>query len=223
MHRSQGVKRKHAAVPNPKPVKAQKPSLLPELIAGPPPAHAALAKPQAAPNARLQCMADDKARAEALKVEGNAFLKAKDYASAESCYTQALALDPSVEAFYTNRCLVRTHQRKFDAAIADCRAALQLNPRSAKAYGRMGSTQFQAGRYALSVEAYQSALSIEPGNTTYQQGLEVAEGALAGPTAAAPDTVSQLQSIIKAAAAGPTSAKVASAVDALTTLVHAST
>jgi tetratricopeptide (TPR) repeat protein len=161
-------------------------------------------------------MAENKERAEALKVEGNAFLSAKDYARAEECYSQAIALDPMVEAFYTNRCLVRTNLRKFDAAISDCHAALKLNPRSARAYGRLGSAHFQAGNFALSAEAYQSALQLETGNATYQQGLDAAQAELRGPTATgagAGDTVSQLQSILNAAAAGPTSAKATSVHD----------
>ena len=158
----------------------------------------------------------DKERAEALKTEGNAFLKAKDYASAEECYTKALELDPSVEAFYTNRSLVRTNMGKYDEAVQDCFDCLKANPRSARAYGRMGSAQFKAGRYQESVEAYQAALEIDPGNDTYRQGLEVASSRVsdaatgAGNGEGSADTVSQLQSILTAAAAGSTSAQVKS-------------
>ena len=54
-------------------------------------------------------MADDKARAEALKLEGNAFLSAKDYASAEHCYTQAIAIDPGQPRANT---YTRTHPKR---------------------------------------------------------------------------------------------------------------
>ncbi len=212
-----------------RPSKAPRITYLPELIERVDRVEAVLA-PSAAPasdpvhfpapapveSQRLPTMAENKERAEALKVEGNAFLSAKDYARAEECYSQAIALDPMVEAFYTNRCLVRTNLRKFDAAISDCHAALKLNPRSARAYGRLGSAHFQAGNFALSAEAYQSALQLETGNATYQQGLDAAQAELRGPTATgagAGDTVSQLQSILNAAAAGPTSAKATSVHD----------
>ena len=54
-------------------------------------------------------MTDDKARAEALKLEGNAFLSAKDYASAEHCYTQAIAIDPGQPRANT---YTRTHPKR---------------------------------------------------------------------------------------------------------------
>ena len=159
----------------------------------------------------------DKERAEALKAEGNAFLKEKDYARAEDCYTEAIALDSTVEAYYTNRSLARTNLGKYDEAVDDCMACLKVNPRSARAYGRMGSAQFKAGRYTKSVEAYEAALQIDPGNDTYRQGLEAASAQENGGGSARAshgdgpdDAVSQLQSILKAAAAGSTKAQVKS-------------
>lgn len=158
----------------------------------------------------------NKQRAEELKVEGNAFLKDKNYVRAEECYTRAIALDPNVEAFYTNRSLVRANLGKYDEAVQDCLDCLKVNPRSARAYGRMASAQFKAGKYAESMEAYEAALQIDPGNETYRQGLEAASSNVNG-RAASPDlgarsgdTVSQLQSILTAAAAGATSAQVKS-------------
>jgi len=187
------------------PSKAAKVSYLPERIEYRPPETAV-------------SMAYDKARADALKLEGNTFLKEKAFEKAEECYTKAIELDSTVEAFYTNRCLVRTNQGKFDAGIDDCLAALKMNPRSAKAFGRMGSTQYQAGRYELSSEAYTKALECDPGNVTYQQGLEAAQGRMKPPAAgvggaSGPDAVSQLSSMFSAAAAGSTSAKVSSVYD----------
>jgi aarF domain-containing kinase len=217
MHPQQSTKRKQPSddfLASTPPCKLAKPNYLPELI-HPPTTTLPASVPREPGLSRPHTMADDKERAEALKAEGNAFLKTKDFAKAEECYTKAIELHPTVEAYYTNRCLVRTNQRKFDEAIDDCRAALKLNPKSAKAYGRMGSTQYQAGRFALSVEAYEAALEIEPGNSTYQAGVEAAQSAVKGPAAAASSggqdgVVSQLQSILTAAAAGPTAAKVAS-------------
>lgn len=186
--------------------KAPKIWLLPERIEKPAP-----------PAPSLPSMVDNAAAAEALKVEGNAFLKDKDYARAEDFYTRAIALEPTVEAFYTNRCLVRTNLGKFDEAIADCHAALKVNPGSARAYGRMGSAHFKAGSYARSVEAYQTALKLDAANATYQQGLDAAQQQLQGPApggAGGGGAMSQLQGILNAAAAGSTSAKVTSCHDA---------
>ena len=113
--------------------------------------------------------------------------------------------------------------------MEDCQAALKLNPRSAKAYGRMGSAQFAAGRYALSVDAYQAALEIDSANHTYREGLQKSQGLLDGAAGGSGDgaagggagagagaggsAVSQLESILKAAAAGPSKAQATSVHD----------
>jgi tetratricopeptide (TPR) repeat protein len=120
-------------------------------------------------------------------------------------------------------------QGKYDAAVEDCHAALKMNPRSAKAYGRMGSAQFAAGRYALSVDAYKAALEIDAANQTYREGLQKSQGLLdraaggsgdgaagggAGAGAGAGGSVkTDLESILKAAAAGPSKADATSVHD----------
>jgi tetratricopeptide (TPR) repeat protein len=120
-------------------------------------------------------------------------------------------------------------QGKYDAAVEDCQAALKVNPRSAKAYGRMGSAQFAARRYALSVDAYQAALEIDASNQTYREGLQKSQGLLDGASGGGGDgaaggtegagagaggsAVSQLESILKAAAAGPSKAEAKSVHD----------
>jgi tetratricopeptide (TPR) repeat protein len=118
-------------------------------------------------------------------------------------------------------------QGKYDAAVEDCHAALKVNPRSAKAYGRMGSAQFAAGRFALSVDAYKAALEIDAANNTYKEGLQKSQGLLDGAAGGSGDgaagggagagaggsAVTQLESILKAAAAGPSKAEATSVHD----------
>ncbi|EKX38189.1 hypothetical protein GUITHDRAFT_77404, partial [Guillardia theta CCMP2712] len=104
---------------------------------------------------------DKAAQAEGFKLRGNELLNQKDYAGAEEFYSKAISLNPQVEAYFTNRSLVRTNLRKFEEAIEDGRAALSINPLSAKAHGRIGSASFQAGDYKLSVSSYRSALEID--------------------------------------------------------------
>lgn len=64
----------------------------------------------------------------------------------------------------------RTNLEDFDGAVADCEQALVLNPLNSRAYGRLGSAHYKAGRFAQSKEAYAKALEIDPGNLTYSQG-----------------------------------------------------
>lgn len=77
-------------------------------------------------------------------------------------------------------------------AIQDCRTALALDPRYAKAYGRMGVALSCQNRYDQAVEAYKHALELDPDNESYSQNLAIAEEKLAeaqtagGGTGAAP-------------------------------------
>jgi len=63
----------------------------------------------------------------------------------------------------------RTNLGDYDGAVGDCEKALKLNPRNSRAYGRLGSSHYKAGRFQLSVHAYEKALEIDPGNATYTQ------------------------------------------------------
>ncbi|KAJ1473274.1 ABC1 family-domain-containing protein [Baffinella frigidus] len=108
------------------------------------------------------------------KEDGNGKLKVGNFAEAERQYTLAIQLDPSVEAYLTNRALVRTKLNNTAGAVADCNAALLLNPTSARAFGRLGAAHFSGGNFAEAAEAYRKALELDKGNATYAQGLEAA-------------------------------------------------
>jgi tetratricopeptide (TPR) repeat protein len=143
---------------------------------------------------------DKQAKAEEIKAEGNAKLAAKDYASAEQLYSQAIDICPDIEAYYTNRALARANLRKFDLASEDCMAALRINPKSARAYGRLGSAMFQAEKFRDSRDAYLKALELDAENATYKQGLAAAEAKLKPVvTSSVEDTVGAIDKILSSA------------------------
>ena len=157
------------------------------------------------PDAKLDCgMAeqDPKLQAEGIKAEGNAKLASKDFASAEELYSRAIDLCPENETYYTNRALARTNLKKFDSAAEDCYAALKINPGSARAYGRLGSAMFQAGKFSESRDAYVKALDLDKGNATYTQGLQAAEAKLKPVlTSGLEDTAGAIAKVLASAAA----------------------
>ena len=117
--------------------------------------------------------------AEAAKSKGNAFLSAKKYADAVSAYTEAVRIWPNA-VYYSNRAAAYTHMHMYDDAIADCRKAIELKPDFSKAYSRLGTAHFQAGRYRLALdEGYRKALELEPNNKQYQEALSLATTRLA--------------------------------------------
>jgi small glutamine-rich tetratricopeptide repeat-containing protein alpha len=53
----------------------------------------------------------------------------------------------------------------YDMAIKDCEKAVTLKPDFAKAFSRLGTAHFQAGRFREAIDkGYKKALELEPGS-----------------------------------------------------------
>lgn len=106
-------------------------------------------------------------RADAYKVKGNEKLGNGEYVWAVECYTQALEISPrgpNSHLFYSNRAAAHMHLQDYDAAIADCNRAVQLNPGFAKAYSRLAQAQLSMGRLADARRSATQALELDPGS-----------------------------------------------------------
>jgi small glutamine-rich tetratricopeptide repeat-containing protein alpha len=81
--------------------------------------------------------AADKATAETLKVKGNALMSQKLYDSAIEQYTEAIKIDPT-PVFYSNRAAAWGGLGEHVKAAEDAQSALNIDPKFAKAYSRLG-------------------------------------------------------------------------------------
>lgn len=79
-----------------------------------------------------------KAEALKLKDEGNKYLLAHKYNEAMDAYTRAIELDSENPIFFSNRAQVHIKLESYGLAIADCDAALAIDPNFVKAYYRKG-------------------------------------------------------------------------------------
>ncbi|KAJ2860000.1 Palmitoyl-protein thioesterase 1 [Coemansia aciculifera] len=86
-------------------------------------------------------------RATELKLEANAFYANKQYHEAIEKYTQAIAADPTVPAFYTNRAQCHLHTESYGAARDDANVALELDPSFIKAYYRRAAALLAMGKF----------------------------------------------------------------------------
>lgn len=77
-------------------------------------------------------------QAERHKQTGNQYLTEKRATQAAEAYTRALELDPENAVYYCNRAAAFTMAGEYEGAVEDCKAALSLNPKYAKAYSRLG-------------------------------------------------------------------------------------
>ena len=75
-----------------------------------------------------------------------------------------------------NRAAAHLHAGLYVDAVADCRAALALEPTFAKHYARLGSAQLKLGRVDDAVACFRTALDIEPSLSRARLNLAEAEG-----------------------------------------------
>ncbi|KAI1073640.1 hsc70 cochaperone [Whalleya microplaca] len=120
--------------------------------------------------------AAEKAQAEELKGKGNRAMASKDYASAISLYTQALALHPGNAIYLSNRAAAYSAGRDHASARADAEAAVKVDPGYTKAWSRLGLARFALGDARGSMDAYRQGIEHEGsgGSDAMRKGFETA-------------------------------------------------
>ncbi|CAG4990974.1 unnamed protein product [Parnassius apollo] len=119
------------------------------------------------------------ADAEKLKNEGNEFMKAERYREAFDKYSKAIELDPRNAVYFSNRAAAHFKLGEHEAAIADCMAALAIQPNYGKAHGRLGLALTALDRHREARAAFARAAQLEPDNESYKENLRLADEKLA--------------------------------------------
>ena len=110
-------------------------------------------------------MADaDKAKAAALKDEGNKAVAAKKPGKAAQLYTEALKYDPTNHTILSNRSGVNLELGNLTAAEEDARAAIAASPEWPKGYFRLGVALEAQQRWEEALEAYDNGLGFDAAN-----------------------------------------------------------
>ncbi|CUS21729.1 LAQU0S03e09406g1_1 [Lachancea quebecensis] len=110
--------------------------------------------------------AEIKAKAEALKSEGNKAMAAKDFEQAISKYSEAIQVLPSNAVYFANRAAAYSSLKKYTEAVEDAEAAIKANPSYSKGYSRLGFAQYALGRPEEALDAYKKVLDIEGSNAS---------------------------------------------------------
>lgn len=114
-----------------------------------------------------------------MKEEGNSEYKAGRWQAAMAKYTDALAIDPtnrSINAkLLQNRALCRLKLRQYDAAIADCDAAVALDPQYTKARRTKANALGLAERWEDAVREWKALQEREPEDRTLLKEVRRAE------------------------------------------------
>uniref|UniRef100_A0AC35FGP5 Uncharacterized protein n=1 Tax=Panagrolaimus sp. PS1159 TaxID=55785 RepID=A0AC35FGP5_9BILA len=115
--------------------------------------------------------------AQTLIKEGNKCVKASKFNDAIEKYNQAIELNRK-PSYFCNRAAAYCYLQQYDLAIQDCRSALEIDDKCAKAYGRMGLAYYYQNRLDASLEAHETALAIDPFymlDDEYKDQLDVLE------------------------------------------------
>lgn len=102
-----------------------------------------------------------KAKANALKGEGNKAMALKDFDTAIAKYSEAIALDPSNVVFLSNRAAAYSSSSQHAKAVEDAKAAIALDSKFSKAYSRLGLAEYALGNAKGAMDAYKNGLEVE--------------------------------------------------------------
>jgi len=99
--------------------------------------------------------------AEKLKNEGNECFKEGKFGDAITKYSEALKRNPKDHKIYSNRATCFCKLMRWDAAMADCDAAIKLEPTFIKAYIRKGKINHCLKQYHKALQAFKEAEMID--------------------------------------------------------------
>ena len=77
------------------------------------------------------------------------------------CFTQAILLNPSFEAYF-NRGIMRRENGDLDGAIQDYDLAIQINPNQVQTYNNRGNARRDTGDLEGAMSDYDTAIRIKP-------------------------------------------------------------
>lgn len=111
-----------------------------------------------------------------LKSEGNAAMGRKEYGAAIELYSKALGIAPNNPIYLSNRAAAYSASGQHLNAAADAELAVEVDPKYARAWSRLGLARYELGDAKGAVEAYEKGIDAEGsgGSDAMKRGLETA-------------------------------------------------
>lgn len=126
---------------------------------------------QSAPTAPAQTEASEQmlkekkdAAFQAKRESGNEMFRANDFFQAILQYTEALQIDETVSAVWSNRAMCFLKTGNHEKALADATKSVEVDPRNAKGWFRKGISLHAMGQYREAIPALLEAEKLEPTN-----------------------------------------------------------
>ena len=95
-----------------------------------------------------------------LKDQGNKYFNANKYESAIESYSKALALNPNVPTYYTNRALCYMKSNRWAQAVQDSKAALERDSGLVKGHFYLGSSLLELEKLDEAIQHLQTAFEL---------------------------------------------------------------
>ncbi|XDT03265.1 TPR repeat region circular profile [Nakaseomyces glabratus] len=110
--------------------------------------------------------AETKAKAEALKLEGNKAMAGKDFELAIAKYSEAIEVLPTNAIYYANRAAAHSSLKQYDEAVVDAEKAIEIDPAYSKGYSRLGFAKYAQNKPEEALEAYKKVMDLEGDKAT---------------------------------------------------------
>uniref|UniRef100_R7W679 Heat shock protein STI n=1 Tax=Aegilops tauschii TaxID=37682 RepID=R7W679_AEGTA len=104
-----------------------------------------------------------------LKSYAEKAIKRKDYHGASKFYSEAIELDPSDAALYSNRSLCYLQMTEADKALHAANTCIKLRPEWIKGYYRKGAALMSVEDYKGACDAFMAGLQLDPGNAEMEE------------------------------------------------------
>jgi len=101
------------------------------------------------------------------KEQGNKFFNANKFDSAIESYSKAIALNPNIPTYYTNRALCYMKNNRFPQAVQDARAALDRDSTLVKGHFYLGGSLLELEKIDEAIKHLQTAFELakkDPGS-----------------------------------------------------------
>ncbi|KAI0695456.1 phosphoprotein phosphatase [Cytidiella melzeri] len=122
---------------------------------------------------RLQDVTEEaKQEAAKVKAEANKAFINHHFNEAADLYTKAIELNPLDATLWCNRAYTRIKLEEHGYGLSDASAAIELDPKYAKAYYRRATCYLQTLKYKQAIADFKKLIQLEPGNQLVRTQLD---------------------------------------------------